>query len=174
MVQARLKVYGPPPAGIDGQIEWFRDALRDSVKFAARTNVPHLMHETPVVPSNFQMTPGSHHFDDIGNTISPGPFSLLNCMGANGIPNTIPSTNYDNAAQLPQGNQLTRLTDSTNFDSQGSSMNFGDWPLGSHGMPFIDVGTEGIDFEQGNYVVTDPELCGTDLVKDWNGQHGST
>ena len=68
MVDARMDVHGPPPQDIQAQRDWYQDALRETLKLAAKTRL--------VMPTKSEQ----QRHTETSDTISPASFNT----GGNG------------------------------------------------------------------------------------------
>jgi hypothetical protein len=87
MVDARIQAHGDPPSDLDLQREWYREALRDSLRVAAQSRkVSHVKGK-----ASSRQT----------NTLAPSPGSGPSTSGAGGPSYNVPIPTTPNVTQAP-------------------------------------------------------------------------
>jgi hypothetical protein len=94
MVDARIQAHGVPPSDFDLQREWYREALRDSLRVAAQSKkVSHIKGK-----ASSRQT----------NTLAPSPGPGPSTSGVGGLSYNIPIATTPNVPQVP--NMRSNLT----------------------------------------------------------------
>jgi hypothetical protein len=176
MIDARVKVHGMPPSDFDLQREWYREALRDSLRVAAETKkVSHIKEKAPLRQNNTLAPlpgpgPGPSTVDAMGYDVSMAatnqmphtPIMNNNIPGMSVLPSTYHSATpqhtlphqWEMATNVPDPMTLNPAMNYQFFESPGAMTDNNRQPF-PPAFNFIDQSNQN-DFD----------------FPDWQGQQG--